>query len=152
MPEKFEVMLSNGIKIDFNPNEPDNLFSIIVKKILIPFYKKTNDWYKSIRTSLTEISSMRMRYGDRMPKLDYRKMLLREIEQKLGNEIDNVKGVDKIEVLFLNLDDYIEEIKQLINANFTKEEKMRTLGDLIAGLNTFEISELLMYYIKKSRK
>ncbi len=122
-------------------------------KVLIPVYKKSNDWNRSIRTALNEISSLRMKYVDKMPKnLDYSKLLLKEIEKKLGHEIDKIQGVDKIEILFLNLDDYTEEIHKLMEGDFSKEERVRVLGDLIAGLNTFEMAELLNHYIMKSRK
>jgi hypothetical protein len=150
MVEKFELMLSDGSKVDFNPEAPNNLFKEIVMKILIPFYSGSNDWYQSIRTALTEIASLRMRYGDKMPNIDYRNMLLKEIESSLGNEIDKIKGVDQIEILFLNLDDYTEEISELMKEDITEKELIRAIGDLIAGLNTFEMSELLFHYIKKS--
>ena len=82
-----------------------------------------------------------------MPNLDYPKLLLEEIEKKLGHEIDKIQGVDKIEILFLNLDDYTEEINDLMEeGKFSKEEQVRVLGDMISGLNTFEISELLHLY------
>ena len=151
--EKFEVILSEGIKINIDPSDPDKLFHDVVMLVLIPFYEKSNDWNQSIRTALNEISSLRMRYGDKMPKnLDYSKLLLKEVEKKLGHEIDKIKGVDKIEILFLNLDDYTEEIHKLMEGDFSKEERVRVLGDLIAGLNSFEMAELLNHYIKKSRK
>jgi len=99
--EKFEVILSEGIKITIDPSDPDKLFHDVVMLVLIPFYEKSNDWNQSIRTALNEISSLRMKYGDKMPKnLDYSKLLLKEVEKKLGHEIDKIKGVDKIEILF----------------------------------------------------
>ena len=151
--EKFEVILSEGVRINIDPNDPKKLFHDVVMQVLIPFYEKSNDWNRSIRTTLNEISSLRMRYGDKMPKnLDYSKLLLKEIEKKLGHEIDKIQGVDKIEILFLNLDDYTEEINDLMDGDYSKEEKIRVLGDLIAGLNTFEMAELLMHYIRKSKK
>jgi len=152
MVEKFELMLSDGSKVVFDPEAPSALFKEIVMKILIPFYSESNDWYQSIRTALTEIASLRMRYGNKMPNIDYRSLLLKEIEGNLGDEIDKIKGVDQIEILFLNLDDYTEEISDLIKEDITEKELIRAIGDLIAGLNTFEMSELLFHYIKKSMK
>lgn len=150
--EKFEVILSEGVKISIDPKEPKKLFHDVVIKVLIPYYEKSNDWNRSIRTALNEISTLRMRYGNKMPNLDYPKLLLEEIEKKLGHEIDKIQGVDKIEILFLNLDDYTEEINDLMEeGKFSKEEQVRVLGDMISGLNTFEISELLIHYIRKSR-
>ena len=94
-----------------------------------------------------------MRYD--LPKgFDYQSHLLLEIEAQLGSTIAEIKGVDQIEILFLNMDDYIAEIDEVMkipaDSHETKMKRLHTLGDLLASLNTFEISELLNYYIEKA--
>jgi hypothetical protein len=154
MPETFEIILSDfTTKVQFDPSNSDPLFYSIVEKILIPFYKESNDWNESIRRSIKELDFIQMRYD--MPKsIDYQDHLLHEIEAQLGSTIAEIKGVDKIEILFLNMDDYIAEIDELMKIpaddHESKMKRLHTLGSLLAGLNTFEISELLNYYITKS--
>ena len=151
-----EIILSDfTTKVHFDPNNPDELFKKIVSHILIPFYTETNDWNESIRKAIKELDFIQMRYE--LPKgLDYRDHLLHEIEAQLGSTIAELKGVDKIEILFLNMDDYIEEIDEIMkipaDSHEEKMKRLHTLGDLLASLNTFEISELLNYYIEKSCK
>jgi hypothetical protein len=154
MLEKFEIVLSDfTTKVQFDPLNPQPLFSSIVHNILIPFYKESNDWNESIRKSIRELDFIQMRY--RMPKgIDYQDMLLHEIEIQLKSTIAEIKGVDKIEILFLNMDDYIVEINDIMqmpaDTHESKMKRLHALGDLLASLNTFEISELLNYYIEKA--
>ena len=103
MPETFEIILSDfTTKVLFDPSNPDSLFHSIVEYILIPFYKESNDWNESIRKSIKELDFIQMRYD--MPKgVDYINHLLHEIEAQLGSTIAEIKGVDKIEILFLKI-------------------------------------------------
>lgn len=149
MSEEFEITLSDGRKVVISPEDPESLFGTIVKKVLIPFYKDSNDWNASIRKAINVMDYIRRTHN--LPELDYRQKLLEEIEDKLGQDIAELEGVDKIEILFLNLDDYTEEIATIMtSADLTKEEKIRALGSLIATLNTFEMSELLFHYVQKT--
>ena len=149
-----EIILSDfTTKVQFDPANPQELFRLIVDKILIPFYSETNDWNESIRKAINELDFVQKRYS--LPKgIDYRILLLHEIEAQLGSKIAEIKGVDKIEILFLNMDDYIEEIDEIMlipaDSHESKMKRLHTLGDLLASLNTFEISELLNYYIEKA--
>ncbi|MHA1111756.1 MAG: hypothetical protein ACTSRE_11685 [Promethearchaeota archaeon] len=151
-----EIILSDfTTKVQFDPSNPHELFDKIVTNILIPFYSETNDWNESIRKAIKELDFIQMRYD--MPKgIDYRIALLLEIESHIGSSIADIKGVDKIEILFLNMDDYIAEIDELMKIpvldgdHESKMRRLHTLGDLLASLNTFEISELLNYYIEKA--
>jgi hypothetical protein len=152
-----EIILSDfTTRIQLDPSNPKELFEKIVKNILIPFYSESNDWNESIRKAIKELDFIQMRYD--LPKgLDYQNRLLKEIEAELGSGlIANLKGVDKIEILFLNMDDYIAEINEIMKIPADDQEskmhRLHTLGDLIASLNTFEISELLNYYIEKASK
>jgi hypothetical protein len=151
-----EIILSDfTTKVQFDPSNPKELFEKIVTNILVPFYKETNDWNESIRKVIKELDFIQMRYD--MPKgIDYQMELLHEIESHLGSTIAEIKGVDKIEILFLNMDDYIEEIDEIMkipaDSHDSKMKRLHTLGDLLASLNTFEISELLNYYVEKSCK
>ncbi|TFG18245.1 MAG: hypothetical protein EU530_09545 [Promethearchaeota archaeon] len=151
-----EIILSDfTTKVQFDPSNPRELFEKIVTKILIPFYAETNDWNESIRKAVKELDFIQMRY--KMPKgIDYQIELLHEIESHLRSSIADIKGVDRIEILFLNMDDYIAEINDIMKIpvvegdHESKMKRLHTLGDLIASLNTFEISELLNYYIEKA--
>ncbi|MHA1338991.1 MAG: hypothetical protein ACTSRZ_07150 [Promethearchaeota archaeon] len=143
----FKVRMPDGISFTL-PKEPNSMFRAIVKEILIPYYAKTNDWNASLRYVVNIVDFIRKIHP--MPNIDYRLGLLSEIENQLGNEIAQLKGVDKIEILFLNLDDYTEEIHKIMtNPNLSKEERVQQIGDLIIPLTTFEISELLYHYISK---
>ncbi len=149
-----EIILSDfTTRVQFDPSNPKELFEKIVTNILIPFYAETNDWNESIRKAIKELDFIKMRYN--MPKgIDYQLLLLREIELQLRSKIAELKNVDKIEILFLNMDDYITEINDIMKIpaddHEGKMKRLHTLGDLLASLNTFEISELLNYYIEKA--
>lgn len=149
-----EIILSDfTTKMQFDVANPQKLFRIIVDKILIPFYTETNDWKESIRKAINELDYVQKRYS--LPKgINYRDLLLYEIEAQLGSKIAEIKGTDKIEILFLNMDDYITEINDIIKVpaddHESKMKRLHTLGDLLASLNTFEIAELLNYYIEKA--
>lgn len=149
--KKFEVVLSDDkTHVEFDPENPNSLFEEIINRILIPYYKDSNDWYKSIRKVLNEIDLLRRRYS--LPNIDYRKLLIHQIEKHLA-EIEKIEGLDKIEILFLNMDDYLVEINQIVDSKeLPREDKVKSLGDLIASLNTFELSELMLYFIEKSKK
>lgn len=149
MSEQLEVSLSDGRRITVDPKDPDSMLKIIVSEVLIPFYKESNDWNASIRKVINVMDYIRRNHN--LPDLDYRRKLLETIHEKLGKEIAELEGVDKIEILFLNLDDYTEEIATIMtSADLNKEERVRAIGSLIATLNTFEMSELLYHYIKKA--
>lgn len=148
MPKKIEVTLSNGEKVIFDKSKPKELYDKIVTQVLVPFYKETQDWNESIRKAINTVDYINKIHN--LEVKDCRQELLSEIQNKLGNEISNIPS--KIEILFLNMDDYTSEITKLMNsADFSKEMKIRTLGDLISSLNTFEMSELLYHYIEKSK-
>ncbi|MHA1821999.1 MAG: hypothetical protein ACTSU2_03940 [Promethearchaeota archaeon] len=148
---KIEIVFTNGEKFEFDSEKPDELFSAIIKKIMIPFYKDTNDWMRSIRYAIDELDLIRRRYS--LPDLDYQKMLFEQIHKALDKEIAELKGVDKIEILFLNMEDYIAEISKIMeNKELDKEKKIRNIGNLLASLNTFELAELFYHYIDKCKQ
>lgn len=151
MANKFEVSLSNGQSISIDPEKPQEMFKTIVKDVLIPFYKESNDWNESIRKAINVLDFIRSFHN--LPELDYRQKLLDEIEKDLKEDIEKIEGVDKIEILFLNMDDYLEEIDKIMrSADLTKADKVNAIGNLAADLNGFEISELLYHYIEKAYK
>jgi hypothetical protein len=151
MSNKFEVTLSNGTSISIDPDKPKEMFKTIVKDVLIPFYKESNDWNESIRKAINVLDFIRSFHN--LPNVDYRQKLLDEIEKDLKEDIDKMEGVDKIEILFLNMDDYLEEIDKIMkSADLTKADRVRAIGDLAADLNGFEISELLFHYVEKAYK
>lgn len=150
---KKELMLSDGkTKVLFDTDNPQIFFEKVIQAIMIPYYSEKNDWNESIRRAIKEVDMMRV-YYDLPSSIRYHQLLLKEIQSKLGTEIDKVEGVDHIEILFLNMDDYIEEITEVMNnQELERKDKGYVLGNLISGLNTFEISELLLYYIEKGAK
>ena len=76
--------------------------------------------------------------------------LLNQIEEHLDKDIEELTGVDKIEILFLNLDDYVEDIRKLILAGETKEELRHKMARLIQPLTLFELSELFIFLGKRA--
>ena len=148
-----EVKLRNGFEVELEEKDPINLYEAIISEILIPKYKDNKDWNLTINIILEEINELISKY-ELDPKLKLG--LLNQVEKHLDKEIEELTGTDKIEILFLNMDDYIEEIDDIMKIpaenHEDKMKRLHTLGDLLASLNTFEISELLNYYIEKACK
>jgi len=72
------------------------------------------------------------------------------VEKHLDKDIQELTGVDKIEILFLNLDDYLEDIKNLIVAGLDKQELRTDMANLIYPLTIFELGELFIFLGKKA--
>ena len=76
--------------------------------------------------------------------------LLNDVEEHLDKDIEELTGVDKIEILFLNMDDYVEDIRKIILAGKDKEDVRTSMAQLIMPLTLFELSELFIYLGKRT--
>jgi len=147
MSEIKKIQLSTGTEIDFDKKAPNTLYELIISEILIPKYKENADWNLSLNIIIEEMNQLIKEY-DLNPKLKLG--LLNNVEEHLDKDIEELTGVDKIEILFLNMDDYVEDIKKLIIAGQDKEELRTSMAQLIMPLTLFELSELFIYLGKRT--
>jgi len=141
------IKLSTGIEVEFDKEAPKTLFEVMISDILIPKYKENKDWNLTLNIVLEEMNRLIMEY-DLKPKLKLG--LLNDIEEHLDKDIAELTGVDKIEILFINMEDYVEDIKTLILAGETKEELRHKMARLIQPLTLFELSELFIFLGKRA--
>lgn len=142
-----KIELSTGTKIDFDKKAPKTLFEMIISEILIPKYKENADWNLSLNIIIEEMNRLIIKY-DLTPKLKLG--LLNNVEDHLDKDIEELTGVDKIEILFLNMDDYVEDIRTLILAGKDKEDLRTSMAQMIMPLTLFELSELFIYLGKRT--
>lgn len=147
MSTPITVKLSNGSELAIDPTQKDKAYSDFIDIFLKPFYQKSNDWNATIRESIKEIerisSILRMSKGELISEL------FANIDGRLSKDIAELRGTDKIEILFESLDDYIQNILQIVKGEGTQEEKRLSVSNLVESLNLFEISELLITFAKK---
>lgn len=141
------LKLSLGTEIEFDEKVPKTLFEIIISEILIPKYKKTADWNLSLNVAMEEMNRLIKEY-DIPPKLKLE--LLNQIEEHLDKDIEELTGVAKIEILFLNMEDYIQDIEKIITAGLDKQEVRNRMAMLIQPLTLFELGELFIFLGKKA--
>ena len=142
-----KIELSTGIEIEFDKKAPKTLFEMIISEILIPKYKENADWNLSLNIIIEEMNRLIIKY-DLTPKLKLG--LLNNVEDHLDKDIEELTGVDKIEILFLNMDDYVEDIRTLILAGKDKEDLRTSMAQMIMPLTIFELSELFIYLGKRT--
>ena len=142
-----KIELSNGMHVDFDEKAPRTLFEVIISDILIPKYKENADWNLSLNIIIEECNRLITKY-DLSPKIKLG--LLNQVEEHLDKDIEELTGVDKIEILFLNMDDYVEDIRKLILAGKNKEDLRTSMTQLIMPLTIFELSELFIYLGKRT--
>ena len=147
MTESKKIQISTGTEIDFDKKAPSTLYEIIIGEILIPKYKENADWNLSLNIIIEEMNNLIKKYK-LAPKLKLG--LLNKVEEHLDKDIEELTGVDKIEILFLNMDDYVADIKKLILAGQSKEELRTNLANMIVPLTIFELSELFIFLGKKT--
>ena len=140
MVEKLE--LSNGIVVDFDNQNPRTLFEIIISEVLIPKYKDSDDWNLSINIIIEEMNQLIKKYKLN-PELKLG--LLSQVEEHLDKDIEELTGVAKIEILFLNMDDYVEDIKKIMTSGLDKTELRNEMARLIQPLTIFELGELFIF-------
>ncbi len=145
MVEKLE--LSNGIIVDFDNQNPRTLFEIIISEILIPKYKDSDDWNLSINVIIEEMNQLIKKYKLN-PELKLG--LLSQVEEHLDKDIEELTGVAKIEILFLNMDDYVEDIKKIMTSGLDKTEIRNEMARLIQPLTVFELGELFIFLGKRT--
>ena len=141
------MRLSTGLEVEFDEKAPVTLFEIIISEILIPRYKENADWNLSINIILEEMNRLISNY-ELDPKLKLG--LLNQVEEHLDKDIEELTGTAKIEILFLNMDDYVEDIKKLITAGENKEDLRQDMAKMIFPLTLFELGELFIYLGKRA--
>ena len=141
------LKLSTGLDVEFDEKAPVTLFEIIISEILIPRYKENADWNLSINIILEEMNRLISNY-ELDPKLKLG--LLNQVEEHLDKDIEELTGTAKIEILFLNMDDYVEDIKNLITAGKNKEDLRQDMAKMIFPLTLFELGELFIYLGKRA--
>jgi hypothetical protein len=149
MSDDKKIKISTGTEVEFKVEEPKKLYEIIIEEVLIPQYKENADWSLTLKIVIDEMNRL-IKYCD-LPT-DYKMGLLNEIEDHLDKEISELTGVAKIEILFLDMDDYVEDIKMIITSNFSQEEERLNMANLIKPLTTFELVELYIYLGKRAFK
>lgn len=142
-----KVKLRNSTEVEFDDKAPKTLFEIMISEILIPKYKDTDDWNLAINIIIEEINYL-IKENELEPKLKIE--LLNEIEDHLDKDIEELTGVAKIEILFLNMEDYIDDMKKLITAGLEKAELRHQMARLIQPLTLFELGELFITFGKKA--
>lgn len=142
-----KIELSTGTELEFDKKAPKTLFELIISEILIPKYKENADWNLSLNIIIEEMNRLIIKY-DLTPKLKLG--LLNNVEDHLDKDIEELTGVDKIEILFLNMDDYVEDIRTLILAGKDKEDLRTNMAQMIMPLTIFELSELFIYLGKRT--
>lgn len=141
------IKLTTGLEIEYDKDAPKTLYEVMISDILIPKYKENKDWNLTLNIILEEMNRLIKEY-DLKPK---RKLeLLNSIEEHLDKDIAELTGVDKIEILFINMEDYLEDLKALILAGETKEELRLKMARLIQPLTLFELSELFIFLGKRA--
>jgi len=141
------IKLRNGTEAEFDEKAPQTLFEIIISDILIPKYKENKDWNLTINIILEEINELISKY-ELEPKLKLG--LLNQVEKHLDKDIEELTGCDKIEILFMNMDDYVLDIERLIAAGKDKQDLRHDMANLIFPLTVFELGELFIYLGKRA--
>jgi len=141
------IVISTGMELEFDINAPITLFEILISEILIPKYKENADWNLTLNIILEEVNRLITEY-DLDPKLKLG--LLNQIEEHLDKDIEELTGVAKIEILFLNMEDYVEDIEKLITAGLDKQVLRLQMARLAQPLTLFELGELFIFLGKRA--
>lgn len=141
------LKLSTDLEIEFDEKAPITLYEIIISDILIPRYKENADWNLSLNIILEEMNRLISKY-ELSPKLKLE--LLNQVEKHLDKDIEELTGVAKIEILFLNMDDYVEDIKKLIISGAGKAQLREDMAKLAFPLTIFELGELFIFLGKRA--
>jgi hypothetical protein len=142
-----EIKLRNGLDVEYDEQAPITLYEIIISEVLIPKYKVNKDWNLTINIILEEMNEIISKY-ELDPKLKIG--LLNQVEKHLDKDIEELTGCDKIEILFMNMDDFVEDIEKLIISGKDKQELRNDMANLIFPLTVFELGELFIYLGKRA--
>jgi len=138
-----KVTLSTGKVIEFEEGKFDTLMKSLVQEILIPHYKRHNDWPEAIQVTIKE--AKKIFKVTNMDNYDAGLICLDTIEEATGKEIAELTGhVNTVEILFQDIDDYLQEIQKILDAKYSEEKTRLELAKLIEKLNRFEIVELVI--------
>ncbi len=149
MANQYNIKLSNGAEISLDPDDMDKNFSIFIDKFLIPFFKETNDWNKTVKSSITEIERVSSIF--KLSKGEIISKFLKNIESRLPSDIAELAGLDKIEILFESIDDYVESMVDIVSSDDSQEEVRLKIAKLVENLNLFEISELFIHFARNKK-
>ncbi|MBN1800234.1 MAG: hypothetical protein JW891_01935 [Candidatus Lokiarchaeota archaeon] len=141
------IKLSTGMEVQFEEQNPKTLFELMISEILIPKYKENKDWNLTLLIVIEEMNRLISKY-DLSPKLKLG--LLNDIEEHLDKDIEELTGVAKIEILFINMEDYVEDIKKLILSGADKQELRNSMARLVQPLTLFELGELFIFLGKRA--
>ena len=141
------IDLSTGLELEFDEQVPRTLFEVIISEILIPKYKENKDWNLTLNIVIEEMNRLIVEY-DLEPKLKLG--LLNQIEEHLDKDIEELTGVAKIEILFINMEDYIEDVEKLITAGLEKPQLRHQMAKLVQPLTLFELGELFIFLGKRA--
>ncbi len=145
-----KITLATGKNIEFEEGKFDPLMNALIQEILIPHYKLNNDWPEAIQTTIKE--AKRVFKLANMDNYDAGLICLNAVEAATGKEIAELTGhVDTVEILFQDIDDYIQEIKKIMDANYSEEKLRLEMAKLIEKLNRFEIVELVLALAKRPK-
>jgi hypothetical protein len=142
-----KILLSNGTEVEIEDKDLKTLYELIISEIFIPKYTETDDFNLAINVIIQEMNKLIKEY-ELKPKSKIE--LLNELENQLDKDIEELAGVAKIEILFLNLDDYIEDIKKIILSGKDKHEIRVDMANHIAPLTLFELGELFIFLGKEA--
>ena len=149
MANQYNIKLTNGVEISLDPDDMDKNFSIFIDTFLIPFFKETNDWNKTVKSSITEIERVSSIF--KLSKGEIISKFLKNIESRLPSDIAELAGLDKIEILFENIDDYVESMVEIVSSDDSQEEVRLKIAKLVENLNLFEISELFIHFARNKK-
>ena len=149
MANKNNVILSNGVNLELEPDDLNKNFSKFIDLFLIPYFKETNDWNKTVKSSISEIERISSFFH--LSKGEVISKFLKNIESRLPHDIAELTGLDKIEILFENIDDYVETMITIVSSDKSQEEIRLKIAELVENLNLFEISELFIYFAKNKK-
>ena len=142
-----DIKINTGLEIEFDKQAPKTLFEVMISEILIPKYKENKDWNLTLNIMIEEMNRLILEYNLN-PKLKLG--LLDDIEEHLDKDIEELTGVAKIEILFINMEDYVEDIKKLILAGQNKEDLRHNMARLVQPLTLFELGELFIFLGKRA--
>ena len=149
MANQNNIILSNGVELTLDPDDINENFSRFIDKFLIPYFKETNDWNKTVKSSISEIERISSIFH--LSKGEIIAKFLKNIESRLPGDIAELTGLDKIEILFENIDDYVETMITIVSSDESQEEIRLKIAKLVENLNLFEISELFIYFAKNKK-
>ena len=149
MANQNNIILSNGVELTLDPDDINENFSRFIDKFLIPYFKKTNDWNKTIISSISEIERISSIFH--LSKGEIISKFLKNIETRLHTDIAELTGLDKIEILFENIDDYVETMITIVSSDESQEVIRLKIAKLVENLNLFEISELFIHFARNKK-